>query len=72
MKLYFTCPKTGESFATENYSLQKGYRVLTDKHGERVLQGMLTLDSGCPICGVKHGYKVKDVGCPMSEERDEK
>lgn len=72
MKLHFTCPETGESFATEKYSLKKGYRVLTDEHGEKILQGTLTLDSGCPFCGVKHEYKVKDVRCPLSEEIDEK
>lgn len=71
MKLFFTCVKTQESFATEKYTLQQDHRILVDKHGGKELQGTVVLDTGCPFCGQRHEYAVKDIGCPLNSENDE-
>lgn len=66
MKLYFTCPVKKATFASEDYSLQKGHRIVADGTGVKQLQGIVCLNSGCPLCGQKHQYDVKDVLCPLT------
>jgi hypothetical protein len=71
MKLYFTCPKAKADFASDDYSLQAGHRIVEDEHGDKKLMGIVSLNSGCPLCGQKHRYEVKDVMCPISGEKNE-
>lgn len=71
MKLFFACPKTQESFATEKYTLQQDHRIRAGKDGEKELQGTVILDSGCPFCGQRHAYAVKDIGCPLETSKHE-
>lgn len=71
MKLYFTCPKAKTTFTSDDYSLQKGHRIVEDEHGVRKLEGIVSLNSGCPLCGQKHLYGVNDVICPLSGEKNE-
>lgn len=72
MKLYFTCPKEKVTFASDEYSLHKGHSVVVDETGARELQGTVSLNSECPLCGGKHVYEVKDIICPLSGEEDER
>lgn len=67
MQLYFTCPEKKEIFSSSHYSLLEGYKVVEGE--ERMLHGMVQLDSPCPLCGQKHQYKVEEVMC--SYERKE-
>lgn len=71
MKLFFTCPVEQEDFATEDYSLNEGHRVVEDEHGGKTLMGFVSLNSGCPLCGQKHLFEVKDVMCPLSRGENE-
>lgn len=71
MKLYFTCPNENAEFACDDYSLQKGHRIVEDEHGDKKLMGTVSLNSGCPLCGQKHRYEVKDVMCPVSRGENE-
>ncbi len=61
MKLYFTCPKENELFASEHYSLVDGFSVVDGE--ERKLDGMVQLDVPCPHCGELHLFKVEEVMC---------
>lgn len=71
MKLYFTCPKEKADFASDDYSLEPGYQIVEDEHGEKQVLGFVSLNSECPLCGQKHRYEVKDVMCPISKEKNE-
>ena len=71
MKLYFTCPIVKEDFASDDYSLQKGHRIVEDEHGGKKLMGFVSLNSGCSLCGQNHRYEVKDVMCPISRRKNE-
>lgn len=71
MKLYFTCPKSGEQFATDSYTLQKDYRILAAENGGKTLQGSVVLDAGCPFCGEKHAYEAESIGCPLDDGKNE-
>jgi len=66
MKLYFTCPIKKITFATDDYALRPGHRIVEDGTGAKELQGTVTLNSGCPLCGQKHQYDVQDVLCPLT------
>ena len=66
MKLYFTCPTEKTTFASDDYSLQKGHHITKAAPGEKVLKGIVSLNSACPLCGRKHHYEVKDVICPLT------
>ncbi len=70
MKLYFKCPKENATFASDDYTLQKGHRIVEDEHGVRTLEGMVSLNSGCPLCGGIHLYEAKEVLCPLSEGKN--
>jgi hypothetical protein len=71
MKLYFTCPQHNTTFATDDYSLHKGHQVIENIEGMKELQGTVSLNSECPLCGQKHLYQVKDVLCPSSRGNNE-
>ncbi|MFT5726501.1 MAG: phage/plasmid primase-like uncharacterized protein [Desulforhopalus sp.] len=71
MKLYFTCPVTGEVFAFENYSLEQGHRIVAAEAHRRELKGQVVLTQPCPLCGTKHRYEVKDVICPLAGDINE-
>lgn len=64
MKLYFTCPETRATFASDDYSLHRGHCIVEDEEGGKELRGTVSLRSGCPLCGEQHRYEVKDVLCP--------
>ncbi len=66
MKLYFTCPKEHVTFASDDYSLRQGHRIVEDDKGTKELQGTVSLNSKCPVCGRRHRYAVKDVLCPLN------
>ncbi len=66
MKLYFKCEEKGQVFGSDDYTLHKGYTVIDNADGGRELQGIVTLNSACPLCGKKHRYEAKDVICPLS------
>jgi hypothetical protein len=68
MKLYFTCPIKKETFASDDYSLHPGHSIVKDDQGGKELQGTVSLNAACPLCGQKHQYAVKDVLCPLSRE----
>ncbi len=68
MKLYFTCPIKKETFASNDYSLHPGHSIVLDDQGGKELQGTVSLNAACPLCGQKHQYAVKDVLCPLSRE----
>jgi hypothetical protein len=65
MKLYFTCPETKEVFGSDHYALLENHSIVHTGERERSLQGMVTLTTGCPICGQKHLYKVEDIVCSL-------
>lgn len=71
MKLYFRCPNEKTEFASEDYSLEEGHRVVEDEGGDKKLMGVVSLNSACPLCGRKHRYEVKDVMCPLSRGKNE-
>jgi hypothetical protein len=71
MKLYFTCPKENVTFSSDDYSLHKGHRIVEDGEGVKELQGTVSLNSGCPLCGQQHQYEVKDVLCSLSGGKNE-
>ena len=71
MKLYFTCPKAKKTFSSDDYSLHQGHRIVEDEEGAKELQGTVSLNAGCPLCGQKHQYSVKDVICPLSRGKNE-
>ena len=71
MKLYFTCPVTGEVFAFEDYSLEQGHRIVEAEADRRELKGQVVLTQPCPLCGTKHRCEVKDVICPLTGDIDE-
>ncbi len=66
MKLYFTCPNENAVFDSVDYSLQKGHRVVVGGAGRKELQGTVSLNSGCPLCGDKHEYDVGEVMCSLN------
>ena len=72
MKLYLTCPTTKETFSSDDYFLHKGHRIVEDEEGVKELQGTVSLNSECPLCGQKHQYSVKDISCPLSGGKNEK
>ena len=71
MKLYFTCSKTKETFSSNDYSLHQGHSIVENEEGVKELQGTVSLNAGCPLCGQKHQYSVKDVICPLSRGKNE-
>ncbi|MGB3225219.1 MAG: hypothetical protein WBB23_20685, partial [Desulforhopalus sp.] len=71
MKLYFICPLHNKTFASDDYSLHQGHQVVENIEGMKELQGTVSLNSECPLCGEKHLYQVKDVLCPSSRGNNE-
>ena len=71
MKLYFTCPEKNGVFSSDNYSLGQDYRIIQMEKGGRSLEGMVALNSPCPLCGQEHIFSVKDVICPLDKEKNE-
>lgn len=67
MKLYFKCPVKDEIFGSNDYFLHKDHRIVEVGEGDRQLAGMVSLNSGCPVCGQRHSYKVKDVMCSLAK-----
>lgn len=72
MKLYFTCPATGDVFGSTTYALEKGYSVVASDKEKRELQGVVVLTKPCPFCGEKHRFDVSDVMCPFTGDTNEK
>ncbi len=72
MELYFTCPKEKRTFRTDDYSLKKGHYIVEDDEGNRELIGLVSLNSGCPLCNELHSYEIKDVICPLEGSKSEK
>ena len=69
MELFFTCPETGNDFATDEYSLLAGHCIETC-HGQRELHGKVRVNSCCPHCGAQHIFSVQDVLCPLTKPDD--
>ncbi len=66
MKLYFTCPKKNELFASEHYSLTDGFSVVEGE--QRKLEGMVQLHESCPHCGELHLFPVDKVMCSYGKK----
>jgi len=69
MNLYFQCPRTGGSFATDNYSLTDNQGVVTTDQGERILQAMVVVHLPCPHCREFHSYRVEELACPLTSRQ---
>lgn len=67
VELYFTCPVTELEYETDQYSLQKGYRIQTNETGEKCLAGNVAVHIPCPHCGAFHTHKVQQLGCPLEK-----
>ncbi len=66
MELFFKCPVKATTFAFEDYSLGKDYQIVETEENQKKLQGMVFLDSPCPLCGQIHRYRVEEVLCSLT------
>lgn len=66
MKLYFQCPRTGENFSTDLFSLIDNRGVILNSHGEKVLQATVEICQPCPHCQEFHRYRAEDLACPLT------
>jgi len=66
MELVFQCPRTGENFSTEEYSLVDNEGVVSNQRGEKVLKAKVAVTSPCPHCRQFHIYRAEDLACPLT------
>lgn len=59
-------------YETDQYSLQKGYRIQTNDMGERYLSGDVAIQIPCPHCGALHTHNVQQIACPLKKPANEK
>jgi len=68
MNFIFNCPKTGETFETDDFSLTENRGVVTSPDGHKVLKAVVVLNTPCPFCGRHHRYRAEDLACPFSAD----
>ena len=66
MKFIFTCPRSGEPFETDAFSLKDNRGITTAPDGQKVLKATVVLDTPCPFCGERHRYRAEDLACPFA------
>jgi uncharacterized C2H2 Zn-finger protein len=62
MQLLFHCPRTGQRFNSERWSVQGSMRVVR-RNDRRTLEGRVLVD--CPVCGEVHSYDPDELSCPL-------
>lgn len=71
MKLVFQCPRTGDTFSSEDYSLADNQGVVDNGRGEKILRAVVFVHSPCQHCGEFHSYRVEDLFCPFTHEENQ-
>ncbi|MBF0199742.1 MAG: hypothetical protein HQK66_00230 [Desulfamplus sp.] len=66
MEFIFSCPETGKTFSTEDFSIMDGQRVFTDAEGRKSLNATIILENPCPLCGKTHEYAADEMICPFT------
>jgi len=70
MKFIFVCPKNGQVFETEAFSIAENRGIVTDADGRRKLDAKVRLTDPCPCCGEYHEYEAAQLCCPFGKESD--
>jgi hypothetical protein len=65
MQLIFRCPRTGQGFHSENWSIQGSLQII-QRNGHPTLEGSVLVD--CPICNEVHSFDPNELSCPFSSE----
>ncbi len=68
MQFTFVCPHKNKVFETMDFQILENKGVITDTHGNKILDARVALNQACPYCGEKHVYHASELVCPFSEQ----